>query len=56
MAQDKKSRTSAWLIIGVLVLIVLLIIWLTIADLFGDTDVAAQVITDNIPSIWYLLA
>ncbi len=55
MAQDKKSRTSAWLIIGVLVLIVLLIIWLTIADLFGDTDVAAQVINTTIPAMGHLL-
>ncbi len=28
----RKSNTSGWLIVGVLVLIVLLIIWLTIAD------------------------
>lgn len=40
----RKSNTSGWLIVGVLVLIVLLIIWLTIADFFGDTDVAAQLI------------
>lgn len=40
---DKKSKssTSLWLVIGVIVLIVLLILWLTIADIFGDTDVAA---------------
>ncbi len=30
-----------WLVIGALVLIALLIVWLTIADLWGDTDVAA---------------
>lgn len=40
----RKSNTSGWLIVGVLVLIVLLIIWLTIADFFGDTDVAARAI------------
>ncbi len=44
MENKKKSRTPAWLVIGVLVLIILLIIWLTVADLFGDTDVAAQLI------------
>lgn len=46
MADDKKRRrggkTSVWLVIIALVLIALLIIWLTIADLWGDTDVAAQ--------------
>lgn len=39
----KKSHVGGWLIIGVLVLIALLLVWLTVADLFGDTDVAAQV-------------
>ena len=38
----KKRGVGGWLIIGVLVLIALLLIWLTVADLFGDTDVAAQ--------------
>lgn len=33
----KKGKT--WLIIGVAVLIVLLFVWLSIADLWGDTDV-----------------
>ena len=32
-----------WLIIGVIVLIVLLFVWLTVADLWGDTDVAAWI-------------
>lgn len=42
---DKKNRkTSMWLIVGVVVLIALLIVWLTIADFFGDTDVAAAVV------------
>ncbi|MDE5728066.1 MAG: hypothetical protein K2H83_08630 [Duncaniella sp.] len=36
-----KSSTSVWLVIGALVLIALLLVWLTVADLFGDTDVAA---------------
>lgn len=35
----KKGKT--WLYIGVAVLIVLLFVWLSIADLWGDTDVAA---------------
>ncbi len=39
---DKKhNKVNIWLVIGVIVLIVLLIIWLTVADFTGDTDVAA---------------
>lgn len=38
---EKKEHTSIWMYIGVGVLIVLLLIWLSIADLWGDTDVAA---------------
>lgn len=41
MSKDKKSSVSLWLIIGVVVLIILLFLWLTVADFFGDTDVAA---------------
>ncbi len=41
MSEKEKSRVSPWLIVGVVVLILLLILWLTIADVFGDTDVAA---------------
>lgn len=37
----KKSRINGWLLVGVLILIALLLLWLTIADLWGDTDVAA---------------
>lgn len=36
-----KKALKVWLGIGVVVLIILLIVWLTIADLWGDTDVAA---------------
>lgn len=41
---SKKSRISPyhlWLAIGVGVLIILLLLWLTFAMLGGDTDVAA---------------
>lgn len=38
---NKKTKTSAWLIVGALVLIALLIIWLTVADFTGNTDVNA---------------
>lgn len=38
-----KKALTVWLGIGVVVLIILLIVWLTIADLWGDTDVAAFV-------------
>ena len=52
MEQPKrKSHISAWLVIGVLVLIALLILWLTVADLFGDTDVAAQVLNNVAPRL-----
>lgn len=37
----KSSRTNVWLIIGAVILVILLIFWLTWADLLGDTDVAA---------------
>lgn len=36
-----KGRKSIWLYFGVGVLILLLLVWLTIADFWGDTDVAA---------------
>ncbi len=37
----KRNRTSVWVAIGAIFLIILLILWLTFADLTGDTDVAA---------------
>ncbi|MDE6267935.1 MAG: hypothetical protein K2M04_02510 [Muribaculaceae bacterium] len=47
MGHDKKNRRnngwSLWAAIGAIVLIILLIVWLTVADLWGDTDVAAWV-------------
>lgn len=45
----KKSKVNGWLVAGVLILIALLLVWLTIADLWGDTDVASMVIT---PIVW----
>lgn len=39
----RKVRPNLWLIIGAVVLIILLL-WLTFADLAGDTDVAAQIL------------
>lgn len=41
---DKKRRRSnipLWVSIGAIVLIILLIVWLTVADSAGDTDVSA---------------
>ncbi|MDE6321736.1 MAG: hypothetical protein K2L93_05495, partial [Muribaculaceae bacterium] len=35
----KNRRTNLWVGIGAIVLIILLLVWLTIADLWGDTDV-----------------
>ena len=43
MSDKDTRRVPLWLVIGVVVLIVLLLVWLTVADLFGDTDVAASV-------------
>ena len=37
----RTNRTSEWDAIGDILLIILLIIWLTFADLTGNTDVAA---------------
>lgn len=37
----KKSSTPVWVAIGAIFLIILLIIWLTFADITGNTDVAA---------------
>jgi hypothetical protein len=44
MSDKDTRRVPLWLVIGVVVLIVLLLVWLTVADLFGDTDVAASVL------------
>lgn len=40
-SSSKRNRTSLWVAIGAIFLIILLILWLTFADLTGDTDVAA---------------
>lgn len=40
---QNKSATSVWVAIGAVVLIILLILWLTLADFSGDTDVAAMI-------------
>ena len=39
----KTNRRSVWIAIGAIFLIILLIIWLTFADLTGNTDVAAYI-------------
>lgn len=36
-----RNKVSVWIAIGAIFLIILLIIWLTFADLTGNTDVAA---------------
>ena len=38
-----RRRTQVWVAIGAVVLIILLILWLTMADFAGDTDVAAMI-------------
>lgn len=37
------NKTNVWVAIGTVILILLLIFWLTWADMLGDTDVAAAV-------------
>ncbi len=39
--RKKKLNRNIWVSIGAVVLIILLILWLTMADFSGDTDVAA---------------
>ena len=43
MSDKKKKNGNIWVVIGACVLIILLLVWLTMADLWGDTDVAAAV-------------
>ncbi len=38
---SRRNKTSVWVAIAAIFLIILLIIWLTFADLTGNTDVAA---------------
>ncbi|MDE6278108.1 MAG: hypothetical protein K2M06_08375 [Muribaculaceae bacterium] len=40
-SRRKRTRINIWVAIGAIFLIVLLILWLTFADLTGNTDVAA---------------
>ena len=42
--RSRINRRNIWVAIGAIVLIILLIIWLTMADLAGDTDVAALIL------------
>ena len=46
--RDRRRRINIWMCIGVAVLIILLLLWLTWADLLGDTDVGNFV--ENRPS------
>lgn len=41
--KSRRRKINIWMVIGVVVLVLLLIFWLTWADLLGDTDVAAYV-------------
>ena len=43
MSDKKKKNGNILVVIGACVLIILLLVWLTMADLWGDTDVAASV-------------
>lgn len=44
-SRRRRRKVSFWMLFGVGVLILLLLVWLTIADLWGDTDVAADFIS-----------
>ena len=46
---NKRTSKSIWVAIGAIFLIILLIIWLTVADLSGDTDVAAFINPSALP-------
>lgn len=39
--RNRNNKVQLWISIGAVILIILLIIWLTEADLWGDTDVSA---------------
>ncbi|MCH5246897.1 MAG: hypothetical protein J1E99_01955 [Muribaculaceae bacterium] len=41
MSKEPMKKNQLWLAIGSIALIILLFVWLTMADLWGDTDVAA---------------
>lgn len=41
MSDKKKNRKNTIIAVGAIILIILLIVWLTYANLAGDTDVAA---------------
>lgn len=41
IGSNKKKTAGVWVAIGAIFLIILLILWLTFADLTGNTDVAA---------------
>ena len=43
MSKKNKNKSSLWISIGAIFLIILLLVWLTYADLLGDTDVAAYI-------------
>ena len=41
MPYNRKNQTNLWVAIGAIFLIILLIVWITVADFSGNTDVAA---------------
>ena len=45
LRRERRRSFSIWAAIGAIILIILLVLWLTIADLMGDTDVVAEFIT-----------
>ncbi|MCM1517904.1 MAG: hypothetical protein NC117_04610 [Pseudoflavonifractor sp.] len=52
----KKSRTSRWLVIGVIILAVLLVLWLTIFEYWGaveqgDVDRAGEQIENTVSTV-----
>lgn len=49
--KPENNRPKLWIIVGVVVLIILLIVWLTVADFNGDTDVFAPDLTQNLAQL-----
>lgn len=44
---SRMNRRNIWVAVGGIILIILLIIWLTVADMAGDTDVAACMLPNH---------
>ena len=41
--QERKNKRNLWIYVGVGILVILLLIWMTMASFWEDTDVAAVI-------------